>query len=251
MKEKRLIIPNKITLDLQATKDRIKENWPKLLLAAAVVLLLVQKDLSFQFNMGNRNLQSGILGSSPLPSDQMNLSGDPKPQSTSLFLDPKFLSGSSSNPRSKKDKVALCKEYIDRFAPTAIVEMKKYGIPASITLAQGLLESNAGGSRLARENNNHFGMKCFSKKCGKNHCSNFEDDHHKDFFRKYETSWESFRAHSQLLNGKRYRHLKKLNRKDYKSWANGLQKAGYATDKRYAKKLITFIEQLNLNQYDS
>ena len=129
--------------------------------------------------------------------------------------------------------------------------MRKYGIPASITLAQGLIETNAGDSRLAKQNNNHFGMKCFSKKCGKGHCSNFTDDTHKDFFRKYKSSWESYRAHSQLLIGRRYKHLKKLGNKNYKGWAKGLKKAGYATDRRYAEKLINIIDELKLYRFDN
>jgi len=141
--------------------------------------------------------------------------------------------------------------YVQRFASIAQTEMKKYGIPASITLAQGLIETNAGDSRLARKNNNHFGMKCFSKKCGKGHCSNFTDDSHKDFFRKYKSSWESYRAHSLLLMGKRYKHLKKLGVKNYKDWAKGLRKAGYATDKRYAIKLIDIIDELKLHRFDN
>lgn len=139
--------------------------------------------------------------------------------------------------------------YVKRFAQVARSEMKRYGIPASITLAQGLIESNAGDSRLSRENNNHFGMKCFSKTCSKNHCSNFTDDSHKDFFRKYTNAWESFRAHSLMLQGKRYRHLKKEGN-DYKKWSHGLKKAGYATDPRYAEKLIHIIKELKLDQFD-
>ena len=141
--------------------------------------------------------------------------------------------------------------YVSRFASVAQTEMKKFGIPASITLAQGLIETNAGDSRLAKKNNNHFGMKCFSKRCGKGHCSNFTDDSHKDFFRKYKSSWESYRAHSQLLVGKRYRHLKKLGAEDYKGWAKGLKRAGYATDRRYAEKLINIIDELKLHRFDN
>ncbi len=148
------------------------------------------------------------------------------------------------------EKVAKCQAYLQRFAPVAVAEMKKYGIPASITLAQGLLESNVGDSRLTKANNNHFGIKCFSQKCKKGHCSNFTDDTHKDFFRVYQSAWESYRAHSAFLQGKRYIHLKKLGATNYKAWANGLYKAGYATDKRYAAKLIQIIEFLKLNEYD-
>ncbi len=156
---------------------------------------------------------------------------------------------------SKKDKAFALKKlkqlaYVKRFAKTAQTEMEKYNIPASITLAQGLLESNVGESRLATQNNNHFGIKCFSKKCKKGHCANYTDDSHKDFFRKYKSTWESFRAHSKLLQAKRYRPLYKLDKKDYKGWAHGLKKAGYATDKKYAPKIIQLIEDLGLDVYD-
>lgn len=156
---------------------------------------------------------------------------------------------------SKKDRAYAKKKlkqlaYVDRFAQTAQTEMEKYKIPASITLAQGLLESNVGESRLATQNNNHFGIKCFSKKCKKGHCANFTDDSHKDFFRKYKSTWESFRAHSKLLQAKRYRPLYKLDKMDYEAWAHGLKKAGYATDKKYAPKIIQLIKDLNLDKYD-
>lgn len=140
--------------------------------------------------------------------------------------------------------------YVQRFAEVAQQEMKEFGIPASISLAQGLLESDAGESPLARKNNNHFGMKCFSRTCKKGHCSNFTDDSHKDFFRIYKNPWESYRSHSHLLRAERYRHLYKLGKKDYKAWAHGLKKAGYATDKHYAGKLINLIEELKLYKYD-
>lgn len=140
--------------------------------------------------------------------------------------------------------------YIERFSGVAQTEMAKFGIPASITLAQGLLESQAGKSPLAKEANNHFGIKCFSKKCKKGHCKNFSDDHHKDFFRTYASAWESFRAHSLFLQKDRYKHLLELEKTDYKNWAKGLRKAGYATDPNYANKLIRLIENLELNKFD-
>lgn len=140
--------------------------------------------------------------------------------------------------------------YVKRFVKVAQTEMDKFGIPASIILAQGLLESNAGDSRLSVNNNNHFGIKCFSRSCRKGHCSNFTDDSHKDFFRKYGNAWESYRAHSQLLRANRYLHLYKLGKSDYQSWAMGLKRAGYATDKLYGEKLINLIDELNLYQYD-
>lgn len=136
--------------------------------------------------------------------------------------------------------------YIDRFAPVAIAEMRKYGIPASISLGQAIIESRAGTSKLCVKANNHFGMKCFSKKCEHGHCLNFSDDHHKDFFRKYKSAWSSWRSHSELLiNG--YGKLRKYG-KDYRSWAMGLRK--YATDKDYPEKLIGVIERYELQRFD-
>lgn len=141
--------------------------------------------------------------------------------------------------------------YVERFGEVARSEMRKFGIPASIKLAQGLLESSAGDSRNAKENNNHFGIKCFSRKCKRGHCAFLEDDHWADRFRKYDSAWESYRAHSKFLEGSRYKHLKKLGTTDYESWAHGLKKAGYATDKNYAKKLIKIIEDLSLYKFDT
>lgn len=140
-------------------------------------------------------------------------------------------------------------EYISRFSKIAVLEMQKFGIPASISLAQGLVESRYGTSKLAKNNNNHFGIKCFSKKCKKGHCSNFSDDHHKDFFRKFANPWESWRAHSQMLAGGRYARLKKHGR-DYRKWAQGLEQLGYATDRSYSEKLIGVIEKYNLHRFD-
>lgn len=141
-------------------------------------------------------------------------------------------------------------DYVKRFAHIAQIEMEKFGIPASITLAQGILESDAGGSKLARKHNNHFGIKCHSKKCPKGHCVNYTDDSPKDFFRQYGTAWESFRAHSEFLSRDRYQPLHKLKSTDYKGWARGLEKAGYATGSDYGEKLIRLIESLKLYQYD-
>ncbi len=150
-------------------------------------------------------------------------------------------------PKKKKDPFAQA--YIDRFSKVAQTEMDKFGIPASIKLAQGLLETSNGKSRLAAENFNHFGLKCFSKSCRKGHCSNYSDDSHKDFFRKYKSAWESWRDHSQFLSGPRYSHLKEYGT-DYKKWAKGLKKAGYATDGKYDKKLISIIELYELDRFD-
>ncbi|MEI6409835.1 MAG: glucosaminidase domain-containing protein [Bacteroidota bacterium] len=149
-------------------------------------------------------------------------------------------------------RMARCNMYVDQFAPVAVAEMRRTNIPASIILAQGLLESDAGKSKLALATNNHFGIKCFSKRCKKGHCKNFTDDSHKDFFVNYANAWGSFRAHSEMLrNQKRYADLFDLKENDYRGWAYGLVKSGYATDKKYAEKLIAIIEALKLYQYDA
>ena len=139
--------------------------------------------------------------------------------------------------------------YIKKYSAVARQEMARYGIPASISLAQGLIESRAGTSTLAVRNNNHFGMKCFSRNCKKGHCTNHSDDSHKDFFLNFKDPKLSWRAHSILLSGGRYARLKKHG-KDYKKWAYGLKTMGYATDRTYAEKLISTIERYGLQQYD-
>lgn len=139
--------------------------------------------------------------------------------------------------------------YIQKFSGIAREEMQKFGVPASISLAQGLIESRAGASKLAVNNNNHFGMKCFSRNCRKGHCTNFTDDTHKDFFLKFGNAQQSWRAHSKLISSGRYAKLKKYGR-DYRRWAIGLKSVGYATDRTYAEKLIGIIERYDLHQYD-
>ena len=140
--------------------------------------------------------------------------------------------------------------YIDKFAPIAQDEMRQYQIPASITLAQGILESGVGFGRLAVEGNNHFGIKCHR---GWNGGKMYHDDDAKgECFRTYDDPAESYRDHSVFLSGRqRYAFLFKLNKKDYVAWAKGLKKAGYATDPKYPKKIISIIERYKLYKYDS
>lgn len=147
---------------------------------------------------------------------------------------------------AKKGRV---RSYLNRYAEAARAEMKEFGIPASITLAQGLLESNAGDSKLARVSNNHFGIKCRAKCLGCT-CRNYGDDTRYDMFRVFNSPAESFREHSELLQGSRYKRLKGYGM-DYKKWAHGLRACGYATDKKYGHKLVTIIENLGLDRFDS
>ncbi len=148
----------------------------------------------------------------------------------------------SAAPGSPQEK------YIEKYAPLAVEEMYRSGVPASITLAQGLLESNSGMSVLATRGNNHFGIKCHNWKGKKMY---HDDDRKGECFRVYKTPGESFRDHSDFLRYRdRYKFLFDLSPTDYKGWAYGLKKAGYATDPAYPKKLIRLIEDYDLDKYD-
>jgi LysM repeat protein len=140
-------------------------------------------------------------------------------------------------------------EYIDHFKTIAIQEMNLYGIPASITLAQGLFESGSGNGELARVANNHFGIKCNNGWAGKSYYK--DDDSHNDCFRVYDRAEDSFRDHSEFLKLPRYARLFQLDKNDYTGWANGLKAAGYATNPNYPQLLINIIKKYNLDQYDS
>ena len=147
-------------------------------------------------------------------------------------------------------KVPAYEKYIKQYSSLAVQHQKKYRIPASITLAQGLLESGAGRSELARKSNNHFGIKCHSDWRGGR--VYHDDDLRGECFRKYKRVEDSYDDHSRFLAERsRYERLFKLNIKDYKGWAKGLQKCGYATDRAYANKLIKVIEDYELYRFDS
>lgn len=140
--------------------------------------------------------------------------------------------------------------YIDTFYMTAVREMNAYGIPASITIAQGILESGNGNSRLAVEANNHFGIKCHKGWEGPS--IRHDDDALQECFRKYENADESYRDHSLFLTSRdRYASLFELRPTDYKAWARGLKKAGYATSPTYARRLIELIEDNHLYVFDT
>ena len=141
------------------------------------------------------------------------------------------------------------KEYIEKYSSLAVKQMHQYKIPASITLAQGILESNNGNSRLATKANNHFGIKCHGWE-GKKIFA--DDDKKNECFRNYKNVLESFVDHSLFLNKySRYEFLFDYKITDYKSWAKGLKKAGYATNNKYPELLIKIIEENKLYQFDS
>jgi flagellum-specific peptidoglycan hydrolase FlgJ len=156
----------------------------------------------------------------------------------------------TGNGRFQRFEINDISEYISTFSEVAQREMKAYGIPASIKLAQGLLESGYGQGELAQKTNNHFGIKCHTGWQGD---YDFHDDDAKgECFRKYNHPMYSYRDHSVFLSTRsRYAFLFDYDTTDYKRWANGLRKAGYATDKKYPQKLIYLIEKHQLYQYDS
>ena len=139
--------------------------------------------------------------------------------------------------------------YVKKYAPAATKNMRFFKIPASITLAQGILESGYGEGTLAKKANNHFGIKCHKEWKGKS--ITHDDDEKDECFRSYKNPLRSYRDHSLfLVDRDRYSSLFTLNRKDYKGWAVGLKAAGYATDPKYAEKLISLIERFNLTRFD-
>lgn len=139
--------------------------------------------------------------------------------------------------------------YVEKYAPMAVREMLRSGVPASITLAQGMLESGNGESKLATKGKNHFGIKCHKGWTGKS--MKVDDDARGECFRVYDSVEESYRDHSDFLRYRdRYKFLFDLDRTDYKGWAYGLKKAGYATDPSYAAKLVRYIEDNNLSRFD-
>ena len=140
--------------------------------------------------------------------------------------------------------------YVSQFKDIAKGNMKQYGIPASIILAQGILESGAGAGTLSKTANNHFGIKCHTGWEGES--VRHDDDASQECFRKYKDPAESYRDHAEFLTGRsRYASLFKLEKGDYEAWAKGLKAAGYATDPKYPDKLISYIERYNLHQYDA
>jgi flagellum-specific peptidoglycan hydrolase FlgJ len=259
-----------VTIVLPAYFRKIKENWFNLLILALLIHLFFQKDITIRFQMHDRELVSNSTAIVPLPgpkkmSERVPV-GDldlevaaPLSQederlantfsNLTFILNPSYAERKNVPDRIVARKIGNCLDYVKRYAGEARQEMQDHGIPASITLAQGLLESNAGDSRLARESKNHFGIKCRSK-CRGCTCRNYTDDDIYDMFRVFEQPLESYQEHSKLLTSKRYRHLLKLGHENYRDWAYGLKKAGYATDKRYAEKLIQIIEALELDRYD-
>jgi flagellum-specific peptidoglycan hydrolase FlgJ len=173
---------------------------------------------------------------------------DSEPQRSSSTPTPAPVSSPTIGSSTNLARSTSAEAYIAHFKDIAISEMDEYGIPASIKLAQALLESGNGNSSLARNSNNHFGIKCTTTWQGRTVLKS--DDNPDDCFRVYNNPEESFRDHSEFLLRARYSALFKLDKDDYVGWARGLKSAGYATNPRYAELLISLIERYDLHQYD-
>ena len=205
--------------------------WVPLGLIVLAGTVLLYKDLNFNINL---SAPTSIGTSSAVPNPHsvnqpVNLQG-----AVPLF----------SDIQEEKNK-----QYIRKYSNLAIAEMNQYGVPASILLAQGLIESKAGESAAATLHNNHFAVKCYSKKCRKGHCGNLEDMGHKAFYRKYNQVNEGWRAHSLLVTTGKYRTLTQF--RDFQSWANGLQQLEYNASPDYAKKLIQLVRHYELATLDN
>lgn len=258
---------NRVAASEQAEEQRERLLW-KLLLVTALTYLVWTDNISIIFGPVSFAESTEQQDSQPVKAALFDFSSGKKKNGRKLTevevvlppnalnnvtfaIDPAFARRYSLPAAEMEPRLVKCRDYVEKYAPLAVEEMQQYGIPASITLAQGLLESNAGESKLTRKTNNHFGIKCFSKRCRSGHCANFSDDTHKDFFVKYAHAKGSYRAHSQFLKkGARYQNLFELESTDYRAWARGLSEAGYATDKHYGEKLIAIIQTLGLERYD-
>lgn len=242
--------------------------WFRTILICIGLYIVFTKDINLQVNMqSNLASVSSAIDQAPNPKAapvKLKNQSNPVASLTSYFSKEKkaahwskeldhlqalFPSNGLSRSEIKTKKAAI-NQYVKRFAKVSQTEAKKYGIPASIKLAQAILESDAGHKSTAGKANNHLGIKCKKRICKKSHCANFKGDSHKDFYIKYQSAWANFRAHSKLMKSKKYKHLLDLGSNNYKEWAKGLEKAGYSKSTDYDKKLLQIIDALDLFKYD-
>lgn len=194
-----------------------------------------------------------LVGSCKSKKKSVSSRPDPRTERVEVKTDPKpnevVKEEKKDAPPANASYSEVVSFYIDTYSSIAMFEMKEYKIPASITLAQGILESGAGRGELTSKANNHFGIKCHKGWTGER--VYHDDDAKGECFRKYNDPKYSFRDHSLFLTERsRYRNLFSLKQSDYKGWARGLKKAGYATDPRYPNKLISIIERYDLTRFD-
>ena len=234
-----------------------KDNWFKIFLISFVLYVFLSKDFSFSVNLNNPEPgpTPGVRMEAPDKREKKKevllTQKQVKPQKNeSSFFDRIRLPfiGREKAPLIKSELASIEEStkmaYLKRFAHVAQNEQKKFGIPASITLANALLHSFAGQRDMSLKGNNHFALPCTSSWQGDS--GTYSDA----CYRHYESAWSSFRDHSVYLNEGKFAHLKKLNVTDYKGWARGLEKAGFSDFSSLAKSLIRIIEDYQLNQFD-
>jgi len=240
----------------------------RILILALFAYLLLEKDIRIDFNLSSLNAAAaGPAAEAPLHQsgfwpvararDEAKPFPDPATRAIadrynhlSFILSPDLAQRQRVPGSVVRYKRQLIDAYVHAYGDLAKRHREAYGIPASITMAQALLESNVGASDLARQSNNHFGIKC-RRKCRGCTCRNYADDDAYDMFRVFSRPRESFEAHARLLRSPRYRHLSQIPIQDYRAWARGLKRAGYATDPHYAQKLVRLIEALDLHRLDT
>ena len=236
--------------------DLFKKNWFKITLGLLLLFIFLKKDLSFSINLNSPSIdaqeapvyQDGNSKESKRPTYTEVQSKKTTGQKT--ILERMGLAtigkGNASSPTSELATVALPiqEAYIRRFAHVAQAEQAKFGIPASITVASGLLHSAAGTRDMARLGNNHFALPCTSDWTGESGAYNDA------CYRHYESAWTSFRDHSLYLSSGKMKSLARLKGKNYKVWAKALAKLGFSAQSRLDQQLVKIIEQFNLNQLD-
>ncbi len=239
----------------------LRANWFQVTLFAILLMIVLRKDFSFQINMNNPdkeeikneyNSTEDFGKNSPLKKESFTENAQPKvvaKGSTSLFdrLD-MGLFGSKNNSSSNKGLSTISEEekliYLKRFSNVAISERKKYGIPTSIILANGLLNSNAGQAAYSKAANNHFAIPCTIDWQGETVSEG------STCYRYYESSWASYRDHSRYLSSGKFASLLVLGPKDYKGWARGLNELNFSNKRHYGNELIKIIEYYELYRFD-
>ncbi|MEM1121411.1 MAG: glucosaminidase domain-containing protein [Bacteroidota bacterium] len=224
---------------LQNVKEYVRTKpfpWFRLALVLLFFYAYFKKDMQFNINMGRGNTSLSSEGNSPVDGAKLAMGGFAKTAN--------YKAVSTAKSVSLNDE--LVQTYVRRFSKVALAEMEKFDIPASVKMGQAILASSAGKNQLANQFNNHFALTCE----GGANCESFSTTQQMAMVQHFATAWESWRAHSVLLSGARYNHLKNYGR-DYKKWANGLEAAGYGAKSRYAEQLIQVIDRYQLQQLDA
>lgn len=245
---------------IDKVKTFIGNNWQKLTLLLLIILVFSYKDLTIHFDLSSPfraktevapKIDEQFPNGTQTNENQgftEKIQQDSRKETFSIFPSifrskkkkvPQTLEGAFNDIKKSKKKA-----YIKRYSHIAVEEMKEFGIPASITLAQALLHGQAGTGELAKGNNNHFSITCGSSWKSKT------KEIQGVCYRSYKSAWKSFRDHSELVTKNRFTDLKQFSSTDYKKWAIGLQEKGYSTNKDYSSLLLKIIEEFELDKYD-